>query len=55
MGLLMGVSGGGLEVEGVLERVGRRRGGRLQDFSPAQHSSSQDLGDSRVLAHGSPK
>lgn len=51
----MGVSGGVLEVEGVLERVGRRRGGRLQDFSPAQHSSSQDLGDSRVLAHGSPK
>ena len=37
---------------GVLEGAGGNRGGRLQDFSPAQHFSSQDLGDSGVLAHG---
>ena len=47
-----GAEGGRLAVEGVLEGAGGSRGGRLQDFSPAQHFSSQDLGDSGVLAHG---
>lgn len=48
----MGVSDRGLAVEGVLEGAGGCRGGRLQDFSPAQHFSSQDLGDSGAPVHG---